>query len=38
MLNFTDKQILEIVKRYDQECECVLEGEKNGLLSMLTMF
>ena len=28
MLNFTDKQILEIVKRYDQECECVLEGEE----------
>ena len=28
MNNFTDKQILEIVKRYDQECECVLEGEE----------
>ena len=28
MLNFTDKQILEIVKRYDQGCECVLDGEE----------
>ena len=28
MNNFTDKQILEIVKRYDQECECVLDGEE----------
>ena len=33
MLNFTDKQILEIVKRYDQECECVLEGEGKWDLS-----
>ena len=28
MNNFTDKQILEIVKRYDQEDECVFEGEE----------
>ena len=28
MPNFTDKQILEIVKRYDQEDECVFEGEE----------
>ena len=28
MPNFTDEQILEIVKRYDQEDECVFEGEE----------
>ena len=28
MPNFTDEQILEIVKRYDQEDECVLDGEE----------
>ena len=27
MPNFTDEQILEIVKRHDQGCACVLEGE-----------
>ena len=28
MPNFTDEQILEIVKRYDQEDGCVFEGEE----------
>ena len=28
MNNFTDKQILEIVKRYSQDDECVLDGEE----------
>ena len=28
MNNFTDKQILEIVKRYTQGDECVLDGEE----------
>ena len=28
MPNFTDEQILEIVKRYDQGGECVFEGEE----------
>ena len=28
MNNFTDEQILEIVKRYDQGDECVFEGEE----------
>lgn len=28
MNNFTDKQILEIVKRYSQHDECVLDGEE----------
>ena len=28
MNNFTDKQILEIVKRYTQNDECVLDGEE----------
>ena len=28
MNNFTDKQILEIVKRYTQDDECVLDGEE----------
>ena len=28
MPNFTDEQILEIVKRYNQEDECVFEGEE----------
>ena len=28
MPNFTDEQILEIVKRYDQGDECVFEGEE----------
>ena len=38
MPNFTDEQILEIVKRYNQGVNVFLKGKRNGVVSISTIF